>query len=180
MKCASLPRVFCLLLYISCWIIASQLINNYANEPLYPSPHRSPCASPWYLTLWRAWSTTTPTTGSSWVAVWCWDLWAGSHMWSLSYSRLMPASTDTLISSDRSGPWDLSRRVFCNGTIRSSYSFDLASMRVRRFRVVPWRGCACAWQRWSLCSCLFKEARSPTIFTVCCLSRYGTLSSKSE
>lgn len=78
----------------------------------------------------------------------------------------------TLIPSTKTSLW--------SSNVSLSYIFDIASMRVCRFRVVPWRGCVCVWQWWSLCSCLFKEARSPTIFTACCLSLYGTLSLKSE
>lgn len=61
-----------------------------------------------------------------------------------------------------------------------TYIFTAAPLHVCRFPIIPWRDCVRVWQWLSQCSCLFKEARSPTIFTACCPSPYGTLSSKSE
>lgn len=61
-----------------------------------------------------------------------------------------------------------------------SHIFGNAPMHVCRCRTVPWRGCVYVWRWWSLCSCLSREARSPTIFTACCQFLFGTLSLKSE
>lgn len=161
-----------------CWCVF-----HLSSSPPHLSPIRSLCARLWFLMHWRAWCTTTHMTGSSWAAAWFWDLWAGRLMLSLSFSRLTPASIDIPVSSNRSGHTTLippieplQRDKF----ILLTYIFAVAPLHVCRFPIIPWRGCVRVWQWLSRCSCLFKEAQSPTIFTACCPSPYGTLSSKSE